>query len=175
MQKSKRFLIVLILILVVGTGALFSASLSPFWTIDMYGNEVDQTIFKNSKLTLVNVWATFCPPCLVEMPDLAELSEEYDIRDVQVVGIINDVYSPNQRVFERNLQTAASIIMQTGADYTHLIPSEDLYNLRLKDVQFVPETFFVDNTGKIVGKTVIGAKSKSEWKKIIDENLKLVN
>jgi len=175
MRKSKRFLFVLILILVVGTSALFSNSLSPFWTIDMYGNEVDQTIFKNSKLTLVNVWATFCPPCLVEMPDLAELSEEYSINDVQIVGIINDVYSPNQRIFERNLQTAASIIVQTGANYTHLIPSEDLYNLRLKDVQFVPETFFVDNTGKIVGKTVIGAKSKSEWKKIIDENLRLVN
>jgi len=111
----------------------------------------------------------------MEMPDLAELSREYNTKDVQIIGIVNDVYSPNQRVFERNLQTAGSIIMQTGAHYTHLIPSQDLYNLRLKDVQFVPETFFVDNTGKIVGKTVIGAKSKSEWKKIIEENLKLVN
>src|SRR5690554_3153574 len=106
MQKSKRFLTILILILVVGTSLLYSNSLSPFWTIDLYGNEVDQTIFKNSKLTLINVWATFCPPCLMEMPDLAELSREYNTKDVQIIGIVNDVYSPNQRVFERNLQTA---------------------------------------------------------------------
>ena len=54
-------------------------------------------------------------------------------------------------------------------------PSEDLYNLRLKNVQVVPETFFVDNKGTIVGETIYGARDKAAWKKIIESHLKLVD
>ena len=43
---------------------------------DMDGNEVTSGIFSESKLTMINVWATYCNPCLNEMPDLGELSEE---------------------------------------------------------------------------------------------------
>ena len=45
---------------------------------DMEGNEVTSGVFAESKLTMINVWATYCNPCLNEMPDLGELSGEYD-------------------------------------------------------------------------------------------------
>lgn len=164
----------ILLISFLGAKTPKSQLLSPFWTIDIVGNEVTETIFNPYRLTLINVWATFCPPCLQEMPALAELQKEYANKGVNIIGIVTDVYHTNQKIFSQNLSTANYIIDQTGAHYTHLFPSQDLQDLRLKDSQIVPETFFVDSTGKIVGQTYYGARSKSAWKRIIESTLKLV-
>ena len=176
MPLSRRRIIVVVLTILLIASTASAAGKAPqglnsFWTIDLEGKEVTQEIFSPYKLTLVNVWATFCSPCLQEMPDLAELRDEFATRGVNVIGIVTDVYHSDQTIFMRNLGTAAYIIEQTGADYTHLLPSQDLHNLRLKDVQVVPETFFVDSKGNIVGKTYYGARSKSAWKSIIESTL----
>ncbi|MDD2297848.1 MAG: TlpA disulfide reductase family protein, partial [Sphaerochaetaceae bacterium] len=151
-----------------------SKSLAPFWTLDLEENEITETIFSPYQLTLVNIWATFCSPCLQEMPALAELRNEFASKNVNIIGIVTDVYHSNQKIFAENRNTANYIIDQTGADYIHLLPSQDLVNLRLKDSQVVPETFFVDSTGKIVGQTYYGARNKNAWKKIIESTLSLV-
>ncbi|MCM1342697.1 MAG: TlpA family protein disulfide reductase [Lachnospiraceae bacterium] len=58
---------------------------------DMEGNTVSSSVFSGSRLTMVNVWATYCDPCLREMPGLGELAGEYDAEDFQIIGIISDV------------------------------------------------------------------------------------
>lgn len=42
------------------------------------------------KILVVNFWATWCPPCLEEMPELSRLQEKYRDRDVVVLGISTD-------------------------------------------------------------------------------------
>lgn len=59
---------------------------------DLEGNTVSQDVFTQSKLTMVNVWATYCDPCLREMPGLAELAAEYDGSEFQIIGIVSDVW-----------------------------------------------------------------------------------
>lgn len=172
-MRNLKIVVILTLILLF-IPSLFAADLTSFWTIDLNGSEITQEIFANSELTMINVWATFCPPCLQEMPALAQLSKEYNSSEFQVIGIVTDVYHSNQNVFARNLQTANQIIARTGASYIHLLPSQDLHNLLLKDVQVVPETLFVDKNGKIVGKTYQGARNKAQWKNIIDSTIALV-
>ena len=39
---------------------------------DMEGNVVSSSVFSEAKLTMINVWATYCGPCLREMPELGE-------------------------------------------------------------------------------------------------------
>ncbi len=82
-----------------------------FEGIDLEGNAVSQEVFSQSKLTMVNVWATYCNPCLQEMPGLGELAAEYDTEEFQIIGIISDV-----REGERQ-ELAESLIQQTGASY----------------------------------------------------------
>ena len=135
-----------------------------FTTTDLYGNEVSQEIFAESKLTVVNVWATYCGPCIQEMPYLGELAEEYDSTQVQFVGIPTDVYN------QEYLEYALSLVEETGADYTHLLLSEELYNWGLSDIQYVPTTFFVNSEGEILD-TVVGSMSKEDWKELIDSKL----
>lgn len=135
-----------------------------FTTTDLYGNEVSQEIFAKSELTVVNVWATYCGPCIQEMPYLGELATEYDSTQVQFVGVPTDVYN------QEYLEYALSLVEETGADYTHLLLSEELYNWGMSDIQYVPTTFFVNRDGEIVD-TVVGSLSKEEWKALIDNKL----
>src|SRR5699024_5930416 len=52
-------------------------------TID--GESVTQDIFGQSKLTMVNIWGTFCGPCIQEMPELGEISRSYDTGEFQMI------------------------------------------------------------------------------------------
>lgn len=138
-----------------------------FAATDMAGNPVNEQIFSGHKLTMVNIWATFCTPCIKEMPDLAQLQAEYG-DDLQIVGIVADAADKNGNVLSEKKTEAASIIETTGAEYLHLLPSKSLNKAYLNRVQAVPETIFVDENGNQIGAQYLGAKSKAEWKKIVD-------
>lgn len=128
------------------------------------GEEVTQEIFADADLTMVNIWGTFCGPCIQEMPALAELSEEYAEKGLQIVGIVSDVMEPGG-------DAAQEVIDATGADYMHMVLSEDLYRNFLWQVQAVPTTIFVDKDGNQVGSIVMGAREKEDWVTVIDEML----
>lgn len=144
--------------------------LSDFSAQDLEGNDFDQTMLQGHALTMVNVWATFCTPCINEMPELGELSQEYADRGVQIVGLVSDVLAMDGTLDQDQMELAREIVDSTSADYTHLAPSEDLFNL-LSQISSVPTTFFVDENGAQVGGTYIGAKDKDQWQQIIDQLL----
>lgn len=145
-----------------------SPSLSSFQTVDLEGNTVTQSLFADHKLTMINIWATFCGPCIREMPELGELAEEYADKGVQIVGIVSDVITSIDTVSADNMQTALDIVEQTGADYPHLLPSRDLLAAKLSEVYSVPETIFVDKDGRLVGDSYVGSRSKEDWASILD-------
>lgn len=144
---------------------------SSFESTDLDENPVDETVFQGKKLTMVNIWATFCGPCVEEMPDLAELNREYADQGFQVIGIPVDVMDYNGEIAGDMVETAEEIVEETGADYLHILPSTGLNEAKLNMVQSVPETIFVDENGKQVGESYIGARSKADWAKIIEELL----
>ena len=131
---------------------------------DMEGNSVSSAVLSESKLTMVNVWATYCNPCLREMPGLGELAKAYEPETFQIIGIISDV---QEGADQETMNLAAGLIEQTGADYTHLLLNESLYLALLTDVTAVPTTFFIDENG-VVLETVVGSMEKSAWEEKID-------
>ena len=135
-----------------------------FEALDLEGNTVTSDVFGESKLTMVNVWATYCNPCLMEMPELGELAGEYDAGTFRLLGVVSDV---QEGADQGTLDAVGELVAQTGADYTHLLLNLSLYNGMLTDVTAVPTTFFVDEEGIIVG-SVVGARDKASWKEIID-------
>lgn len=132
------------------------------YTLD--GEEVNEDIFSEADLTMVNIWGTFCRPCINEMPDLGEIADEYEDKGMQMLGVISDVY-------ETGDATAQEIIDKTGADYTHIILTEDVYNNYVYQVRGVPTTVFVDSEGRPVGDAIMGSKSKEKWIAIIEEKI----
>ena len=147
-----------------------AGGLSSFSATDFDGNTVDQSILADYDLTMVNVWATFCGPCINEMPDLGELAQEYADKKVQIIGLVSDVLNTDGTISEEQVQTARDIVEQTGANYLHLLPSEDLYGV-LGQISAVPTTFFVDSEGAQVGSAIVSAQSKDNWVQTIDAML----
>ena len=138
-----------------------------FTAKDLDGNEVDQSVFANAKLTMMNIWATFCGPCINEMPELGELAAEGGT-DYQIIGVCADLNGT-----EDMLEDAKEIVSQTKANYLHLQPTEDLYPV-LTASSSVPVTFFFDSEGKLVGKGILGAQDKDTWSQVISERLEMV-
>lgn len=128
------------------------------------GALVSSGLFSDAKLTMINVWATYCNPCLSEMPGLGELAGAYDSEDFQLIGIISDV---TEDADEAVLQYASDLVDETGAGYPHLLLNESLYTALLTEVSAVPTTFFVDQNGQILD-TVVGAMEKSAWEEKIN-------
>ena len=64
-----------------------SRGLENISTLDLYGNPVDSEIFKDYEITIVDVWGTYCSPCIKAMPVLASLHEKYEDKGVNVIGI----------------------------------------------------------------------------------------
>ena len=145
--------------------------LEGFTSEDLSGNAVDSSIFSGYPVTMVNVWATFCTPCINEMPDLGALAAEYAPKGLQIVGIVSDVGDYQGNYNEELVDLAREIVDATGADYLHLMPSEDLMGRILSGIQAVPTTFFVDENGAEIGEMLVGARSADEWRAVFDELL----
>lgn len=138
-----------------------------FESITTEGESISSEIFNNSKITMINVWATYCNPCLNEMPDLGEIAADYNETEFQVLGIVSDV---SVKSSSNDIEYVNELIEETKADYPHLLLSESLYSNLVSNVDAVPTTFFVNQDGEIL-KYVVGANSKNAWEKIIDELL----
>ncbi len=149
-------------------------SFGKFTTTDLNGNEVTEAMFADYDLTMINIWATFCGPCINEMPHLGELAAEYKEKGVQIVGIVVDVMDQTGAISSSQVDLAKEIVQQTGANYTHLLPSDDLIQIKLRYVSAVPETVFVDKNGDIVDDPLVGSRSKDDWKSVIDNYLEEV-
>lgn len=134
-------------------------------TID--GGAWNSENFANSKVTMINIWGTYCNPCLAEMPDLGEIAGEYDAADFQLIGVICDVMEDAD---EETIETARELIEETQANYPHLLLNESLYVNLVGAVSAVPTTFFVRQDGSLMG-YLTSAQSKDAWKELIDRLL----
>lgn len=140
---------------------------------DLDGNPLPDDLLLKDGVTMVNVWATFCNPCIKEMPDLGEINREYQEagKKFKIIGICSDAIDyPAGTVNEKNLALAKEIVEKTNADYQHVVPGENLLTNLLPAVTAVPTTFFVDGDGNIIG-ALASALPKEEWIKLIDSLL----
>ena len=136
-----------------------------FTTVAINGDHAtyDNSMFASAELTMINIWATNCGPCIQELPLIQNLAEAYESRGVQIVTALGDS-EQSGRIGE-----ALRIINRLGFN----LPV--LRNTASFSAQFpaaaYPTTYFVDRNGNIV-KVVTTSNSDSEWCAILDELLR---
>ena len=133
-----------------------------FDTTDLDGNPVTSDIIAQADLTVINVWGTFCGPCIGEMPALAAWDKELP-DNVQIIGIISDVYVGGDTAAARN------ILSNTGVTFMNLLCNDSLIPL-LSQSQYVPTTYFVDRDGNMVAEPIIGADVEG-YKAVVNDYL----
>lgn len=126
-------------------------SMPEFETVDLEGNKVTREIFAKTDLTVVNFWATYCSPCIDEMPELGEWSATMP-ENVQIIGIVVDAAAEDSE----EAKLANQIVEKTGADFPHLVAKSEFDDMIAKLIG-VPTTFFVDSKGDFVGEPIAGA------------------
>lgn len=116
------------------------------------GEKISSDDLKGKKV-LLNFWATWCPPCKEEMPDMQNLYEEYKDEDVAVVGVNVTSTEKNREdveKFVKEYQLTFPILMDELGEVTHQF-----------EILSFPTTYFIDSDGVIRSK-VIGALSKEK-------------
>ena len=90
------------------------------------------------KVVLINFWATWCPPCRAEMPDLVKLQREHG-KDLQIIGI---TYPPEKK--PRVLKFAKSL----KVNYPIVLGTRELKS-RYSSEETLPLTVVIDRDGKV--------------------------
>lgn len=134
-----------------------------FETTDTDGNPVkSEELFKQNRITMLNVWATWCHYCVEEMAGLAEMNRRLAEKNVAVVGLCTDA--------DELLDTCKDILRENQVDYINLLPFDGMYELL--DVSAFPTSFFIDSEGKVLTEPFVGAPADmSTYEEVIDQLL----
>lgn len=125
------------------------------------GRTVDDTLFAHNKLTMVNFWATWCGPCVGEIPDLQLISEAYADSGFGIVGVL---------VSDPDTQGALDYLQSNGITYPVILP-EGPFEALNGEFDAIPTTMFFDSNGNRVGETQTGSMDYDSWASLIDSYL----
>lgn len=132
------------------------------------GEDIDGSYFSAHKLTMVNFWATWCGPCVNEMPDIAALHTEYADKGFAVLGVL--VWD------EGSEKSALDFLLSSGIGYPVVAyDTVPLFTEIAGTQQAIPFTIFFDTMGEQVGDVVVGSRSKADWIALVDELLQQVS
>jgi cytochrome c biogenesis protein CcmG, thiol:disulfide interchange protein DsbE len=118
-----------------------------FSVVTEHGRTVTRSDF-GGKLLVLNFWASWCPPCIAELPSLNQFAQQYASQGVVVLGISND---KNENLYKKFL-AQRHVAFDTARD-----PSADIstsYGTFL-----IPETYIIDKNGKVLEKVI----SDQDW------------
>lgn len=121
-----------------------------FTVTDLDGKTVSFSEFRG-KTVILNIWATWCGPCLKEIPDLKEINLEYKDKGVVVLGVLLDSESP---------EAAKPIVEQLKIDYPTWYGNDAF--AKQFGVQAFPTTVIIDKNGKAVSQNV-GLQNKERF------------
>ena len=120
---------------------------------DLDGNDVDESLFAQNKVTVVNFWFSGCKPCVEELSKLNELNDTIKKMGGEVVGINTDTLDDNQD----GIKEAKEILKAQGASYKNLtFDSDSTVGKYAGNIMAFPTTVLVDKDGNIIGEPFMG-------------------
>ena len=117
-----------------------------FEVTDLEGNVISsEDLFAQHEITMVNIWATWCGPCVGELGELQAIHTRFLEKDCAVLGLMTD----------GNTEEANRLIAENGITY-QVVNTPELFN-SIFPFEAIPTTFFVDRSGAFLGTKIQGA------------------
>ncbi len=142
------------------TGRNPEGSMAPDFALKSTDGRTVRLSDYRGKAVLLNFWATWCPPCKIEMPWFVDLQKQYGAEGLQVIGVAMDDDA------DKESAKIGQFAQSMNLNYVVLLGNEkvgDAYG----GVEGLPTTFYIGRDGKIVA-AVSGLVSHSE----IEDNIK---
>ncbi len=142
------------------TAGVNVGELAPSFTlVDLEGNQVSLSDFRE-KTVFVNFWATWCPPCRAEMPEIEAVYQEYKDKDVVVISV--DLFEDENVVRQ--------FVQQGGYSWTFVIDTTGVVT-NSYGIVAIPTSFFIDREG-IIQAVSIGAMTKRAMESKLAETMR---
>ena len=141
-----------------------------FTLVDQYGEEHTLSDYKG-KVVFLNFWATWCPPCREEMPDIEALYKEYgeNSEDLVILSVANPKTKDNPNNNDKTIEEVTKFMEDNGYSYPALMDTTGDVLLQYYITAF-PTTFMIDREGRVIG-YANGALTKDIMKNIITQAL----
>lgn len=114
--------------------------IAPGFTLnDLNGKSVElNQVLKSKKVTLINFWATWCPPCRAEIPEFVKFYRKYSAKGVEILAVN----------LQENTADVKNFVKNNGMNFPVLTDGNGRVG-QMYQVMAIPTTFFVDSNGKI--------------------------
>ncbi len=93
------------------------------------------------KVVVLNIWATWCPPCRREIPDFIDLQKELGSKGLQIIGVSVD---------QQGMSVVKPFVKQHGMNYPVMVDN-GIVSQEYGPIKYVPTTFVIDREGYIQG------------------------
>lgn len=152
--------LILTLILILASLQAFAENNSArnFVLKDIAGTQHQLAAYKG-RWVLVNYWATWCPPCLEEVPDLVNMYDKYRQKDLMVIGVVFDY---------KNLKEVTDYVDDMLMSYPIVLGDAEV-TAQIGTAEVMPTTFIYNPKGELV-KIKRGLITKLDIEKIISSS-----
>lgn len=134
---------------------------------DQYGKTHKLSDYKG-KVLFLNFWATWCPPCKMEMPDIQKIYEKYEKQGEKSEVVVLSVAAPNTQD-EKDIDGIKAFLEENGYTYPVLM-DDGGYTFGAYRISSLPTTFMIDKEGNVFG-YVQGGLTQEAMESIIEQTI----
>lgn len=135
---------------------LISANIFPlsgpaidFKAMDIEGNTTELSKFKG-KVVILDFWATWCPPCIREIPNLKKIYKKYKNDDFEIISVALE---------RKPKEHAIKYVDENGMDWVHIIDKAKGREIATEyKIRYIPTMYIINKKGDIVASGLRGEK-----------------